>query len=153
MLDELGNGPGGNPGGRFFVPFSQRGPPKHTTHEARARMVLITPDEGPTGLTTSINALEQQLADMRADLAEIYQRIRSGDLDELKNATKATTEIRQWLKIALEAEAQLERRRKEDLGIVHGYALDFDDARHQIGCRLDRLKRASCHGRLPRCPE
>ncbi|MBC7181249.1 MAG: hypothetical protein H5U14_14335 [Roseovarius sp.] len=116
-------------------------------------MVLITPDEGPTGLTTSINALEQQLADMRADLAEIYQRIRSGDLDELKNATKATTEIRQWLKIALEAEAQLERRRKEDLGIVHGYALDFDDARHQIGCRLDRLKRASCKGRLPRCPE
>lgn len=116
-------------------------------------MVLITPDEGPTGLTTSINALEQQLADMREELAELYLRIRAGELDELKNATKATAEIRQWLKIALEAEAQLERRKKEDRGIVHGYALDFEDARHQIGCRLDRLKRANCQGGLSRCPK
>jgi hypothetical protein len=153
MLDELGKRPRGKPRRPFFRVGGMEGFPKHTNHEARARMVLITPDVGPTGLTTSIDALERQLADMREDLAEIYLRIRAGDLDELKNATKATAEIRQWLKIAIEAEAQLEKRRREDRGIVHGYALDFDDARHQIGCRLDRLKRAGCEGRLPRCAE
>ncbi|MGI3210448.1 hypothetical protein ACROSR_04955 [Roseovarius tibetensis] len=114
-------------------------------------MVLITPDEGPTGLTTSINALERQLADMREELEDLYLRIKAGDLDELKNATKATGEIRQWLKIAIEAEAQLEKRKRQERGIVHGYAIDFDDARTEIGCRMDRLRRARCSGRLPRC--
>ncbi|WP_092838215.1 hypothetical protein [Roseovarius lutimaris] len=116
-------------------------------------MVLITPEEGPTGLTTSINALERQLAEMREELEDLYLKIRAGDLDELKNATKATGEIRQWLKIAIEAEAQLEKRKKQDRGIVNDYALDFDDARAQIGCRLDRLRRARCPGRIPRCAE
>lgn len=116
-------------------------------------MVLITPDEGPTGLTTSINALERQLADMKEDLEAIYVRIRAGELDELQNANRATAEIRQWLKIAIEAEVQLEKRRKQDKGIVHDYAFDFDDARTRIGCRLDRLRRTRCPGRLPRCSD
>ena len=67
-------------------------------------MVLITPEEEPSGLTTSIDALERQLADMRGDLQVLYLKIRDGDLGELKNATRATAEIRQWLKIAIEAE-------------------------------------------------
>jgi GTP cyclohydrolase FolE2 len=114
-------------------------------------MVVITPDEGPSGLTRSINALEEQLADMREELEELYRRIRAGDLSELKHATRATAEIRQWLKIAIEAEAQLEKRRQHERGIVHGYAIDFDAARVEIRCRMDRLRRARCAGRVPRC--
>ena len=113
-------------------------------------MVLITPDEGPTGLTTSIDSLERQLSDMREDIEIIYQKIRAGDFDELKNAAKATAEIRQWLKIAIEAEAQLEKRRKQEKGIVNDYALDLGEARASICCRLDRLRRARCPGLLPR---
>lgn len=105
-------------------------------------MVLITPDEVPTGLTTSINLLEKQLADMRQELEALYDSIRAGAFGELKNATRATAEIRQWLKIAIEAEAQLEKRNKSAKGIVHHYAIDFDAAREQIGGRLDRLRRA-----------
>ena len=75
-------------------------------------MVLITPDEGPTGLSTSIDALERQLSDMREDLEGLYSRIRGGELEQLKNASRATSEIRQWLKIAIEAEAQLEKTQK-----------------------------------------
>ncbi len=104
-------------------------------------MTLITPEEGPTTLSTSITTLEQQLADMRADLVELYQKIRAGEFDQVKNATRATTEIRQWLKIAIEAEATLEKRNKHDRGIVHDYAIDFDAARNEIGSRLDRLRR------------
>lgn len=107
-------------------------------------MTLITPDEGPTGLSTSINALERQLADMRQDLEALYSRIRAGEFEELKNATRATAEIRQWLRIAIEAEAQLEKRNKQRKGIVHDYALDLDVARSEVGCRLDRLRRRRC---------
>ncbi len=105
-------------------------------------MEIITLDEEPSGLSTSITLLEQQLADMREDLAVLYLKIRAGEFDELKNATRATAEIRQWLKIAIEAEATLEKRNKQSKGIVHDYALDLDAARLSIGGRLDRLRRA-----------
>ncbi|QGX98753.1 hypothetical protein EI983_10915 [Roseovarius faecimaris] len=105
-------------------------------------MTLITPNEEPTGLSTSITSLERQLADMREDLEALYERIRTGEFHEITNATKATAEIRQWLKIAIEAEATLEKRNKQQKGIVHDYAIDFDAAKHSIGCRLDRLRRA-----------
>jgi len=116
-------------------------------------MVLISAQEEPSGLTGAINALEEQLAEMRGELEALYRRIRAGELDELKNATRATTEIRQWLRIAIEMEAQLEKRRQHERGIVHGYAIDFDAARVEIRCRMDRLARARCEGRIPRCPQ
>ena len=103
-------------------------------------MSMITPDETPSGLTVCITSLETQLRDMREDLAEIYEQIRAGEFDQLKNASKATTEIRQWLKIALEAEAQLATRNKRAKGIVNDYALDLEEARNQIGGRLARLR-------------
>jgi hypothetical protein len=113
-------------------------------------MVLITPDERPTGLTTSIDSLERQLSDMRGELLKLYDRIQSGDVEDLKNATRATSEIRQWLKIAIEAEAHLEKRRKQEKGIVNDYALDLSEARVAVCGRLDRLRRARCPGRVYR---
>lgn len=105
-------------------------------------MTLITPDDGPSGLSTSIDALARQLADMRRELEVQYQRLKARDFSGLKDGAKATAEIRQWMKIAIEAEAQHEKRRKQEKGIVHGYALDFDAARDAICGRLDRLRRA-----------
>ncbi|RBI75738.1 hypothetical protein DQW77_05075 [Roseovarius sp. TE539] len=112
-------------------------------------MVLITPDEGPSGLTTSVTSLERQLSDMRADLEALQDRIRAGEFEGLKNPSRAISDIRQWLRIAIEAEAQIERRQKEQKGIVHEWALDFDTARTSIGSRLDRLRRARSAGRVP----
>lgn len=109
-------------------------------------MTLIKPDDRPSGLTTSITSLERQLADMRDELEAIYQKIKTGNLDELKNATKATAEIRQWLKIAIEAEATLEKQHKQSKGIVHDYALDLGAARDALGGKLDRLRRARSSG-------
>ena len=89
--------------------------------------------------------------DMRKEIEDKYQDIRAGNLGELKDVTKVTAELRQWLRIAIEVEAQLEKRNKHEKGIVHDYALDFDAARDSICCRLDRLRRARCPGRLPEC--
>jgi len=113
-------------------------------------MVLITQDDRPTGLTTSIDSLERQLADMQVGLLKLYDRIQDGDLENLKNANRATAEIRQWLKIAIEAEVHLEKRRKHEKGIVNDYALDLSEARVAVCGRLDRLRRARCPGRVYR---
>lgn len=153
MLDEMGRRPRGTPVAAFSCRRGRGATREGKRHEAATRMVLITPEQGPSGLTSAINALEEQLADMRGELEALYRRIRAGELDELKNATRATAEIRQWLKIAIEMEAQLEKRRQHERGIVHGYAIDFAAARFEIRCRMDRLARARCAGRVPRCPE
>jgi hypothetical protein len=76
--------------------------------------------------------------------------VRAENFDDIKNQSRILGDIRQWLKMAIEAETQLEQRKKKEQGIVNGYALDMDAARDSIGCRLDRLRRARCPGRFPR---
>ncbi|MEM7075026.1 MAG: hypothetical protein AAGA28_02285 [Pseudomonadota bacterium] len=105
-------------------------------------MPLITISDEPSGLTTSIDSLQRQLADMRCELDGMYARIKAGEFGELKNAMKATTEIRQWLKIAMEAEAQLVTREKRELGIHKSYGLDLAEAKDKVRHRLARLRRA-----------
>lgn len=105
-------------------------------------MPLITLSETPSVVTTSIDRLARQLADMGKELEAMYERIKDGEFGELKNASKATSDIRQWLKIAIEAEAQLATREKQELGITLSYGIDLDWAKETIGCELDRLRRA-----------
>ncbi|MFN3209702.1 MAG: hypothetical protein ACE369_12035 [Roseovarius sp.] len=116
-------------------------------------MSLITHDRTPSQVTLSIDALEKQLSEMRADLEEIYAQIKQGQFEELKDARRVTSDIRQWLKIAIEAEAEIERRREKELGITHAYAIDLDEARDSIGCRLARLRRAREAERVSGQPE
>ena len=116
-------------------------------------MILITPEDGPSGLSNSIRSLERQLTDMRVELEALYKRIKDGDVGEIKNATRAATEIRQWLKIALEAEVHLEKRNKKDKGIAYDYAIDFAEARDSVSGRLDRLRRARFGEGVPKQPE
>jgi len=116
-------------------------------------MVLITPDEAPSGLSRSVQSLERQLCDMRADLEALQEKVRAGDYEDLKNPSRVISDIRQWIRIAIEAEAHLEKRSKTDKGIVHSYALDFEEARASIRRRLDRLGRARRSGRVSEQPE
>lgn len=113
-------------------------------------MSLITPEEGPSGLSATVTTLERQLRGMCEDLEALSQKVRSEDFDGIKTQSRILGDIRQWLKMAIEAETQLEQRKKKERGIVNGYALDMDAARDSIGCRLDRLRRTRCPGRFPK---
>jgi hypothetical protein len=113
-------------------------------------MSLITPEEGPSGLSATVTTLERQLRGMCEDLEALSEKVRAENFDDIKNQSRILGDIRQWLKMAIEAETQLEQRKKKEQGIVNGYALDMDAARDSIGCRLDRLRRARCPGRFPR---
>ncbi|MEM7732057.1 MAG: hypothetical protein AAF280_04655 [Pseudomonadota bacterium] len=105
-------------------------------------MILITPDDRPDGLADTITSVQQQLSDMRVELDHLYNRIQAGELDQISNAAKTVVEIRQWLKLAIEAEVQLDKRHKEKEGIVHDFAVNLDEARSAIWGKLDSLRRA-----------
>ncbi|HAR54249.1 MAG TPA: hypothetical protein DCS45_20600 [Roseovarius nubinhibens] len=109
-------------------------------------------DDG-LGLSTSIRRLEQQLSDMTRDLERIQSKLRDGPPEILGNSGRLISDIRQWLRIAFEAEADLERRKTRDTDTSAATALDLDAARHSIGCRLDRLRRACAAGEVSQQPE
>ncbi|WP_076530402.1 hypothetical protein [Roseovarius nanhaiticus] len=113
-------------------------------------MSLKTPEEGQSALSATVTTLERQLRGMCEDLEALSDKVRAEDFEDIKNRSRILGDIRQWLKMAIEAETQLEQRKKKEQGIVNGYALDMDAARDSIGCRLDRLRRAGCPGRFPR---
>ena len=113
-------------------------------------MSLITPEDGPSGLSATVTTLERQLRGMCEDLEALSDKVRAQQFDDIKTQSRILGDIRQWLKMAIEAETQLEQRKKKEQGIVNGYALDMDAARDSIGCRLDRLRRAGGPGRFPR---
>ena len=105
-------------------------------------MILITPDDGPDGLADAITSVQKQLSDMRQELDRLYDRIQAGELDDISETGKKITDIRQWLKLAVEAEVYLEKRRKEKEGIVHDFAVNLDEARSSIGSKLDSLRQS-----------
>ncbi|QYX56696.1 hypothetical protein K1T73_16940 [Roseovarius sp. SCSIO 43702] len=96
----------------------------------------------PHGLIISIVKLQQQLCDMKLELESIQNQLRAGTPGVLGNSSRLIADIRQWLKIALEAEADLERRRKNTEPEKIGHDLDLAAARRSIRCRLDRLRRS-----------
>ena len=115
-------------------------------------MVIFTAEEDPANLSAAISALARQLADMRDALESRRQQIRAGKPEGLDGSERAIADIRQWLRLALEAEAQLEKRSKRTSGASHAGTLDLDDARSEIGGRLDRLRRAGHAGSLSEQP-
>jgi len=104
-------------------------------------MILIEPDNSPTGLTASLDVLQRQLADLRDDLDALIERIKGGEFGEIRQASRVTSDLRHWLKIAFEAEVQIATRNKRSKGIAYDYALDFDQARAELRSRLDKLAR------------
>ncbi|MCM2561027.1 hypothetical protein M8756_01795 [Lutimaribacter sp. EGI FJ00015] len=113
-------------------------------------MTTQTSDAHEGSLSRTIRVVEEQLLGMTTELLELQQRVRAGEVEALKDSAKLTGEIRHWLKMALDTEQRCEERRKEQQGIVNDYAIDFDRARTEIGCRLARLRAARCPARVSR---
>ena len=100
-------------------------------------------------LSRAIATLEQQLSDLGQALMTLKRDIESGQTEGLFGVETLVLEIRQWLEIALELEMQLGKFNTTDRRGGGVSAIDLDKARSDIGCRLDRLRRARCPGRFP----
>ena len=104
----------------------------------------MTDETPPTGTRTEV---------LLRDAAVLYRET-SEALREAADVLKANAdpEVRRiadlvkdhWkaMQTTLQLEIDLEKRDRERAGIVHGYALDLDAARREIGRRLACLKTA-----------
>jgi hypothetical protein len=106
-------------------------------------------DNAAVRLRKARRVVETQLSQMRADLEQLQVQLSTGRIEGLADSVRATDEIRQWLRIAMEMEVRLEQVNGEKNGRDGSRDINLDEARSQIGCRLDRLRRTRCPGRFP----
>lgn len=104
-------------------------------------MVLITPEQDVQRLEDDLRDVREVLGEFEATLRDLRQQVRAGEVDTLKDVNKTLAELRAWVRMAKETEAQLAEYARKDAGIAGAYGLDLDRARSEIGCRLARVRR------------
>lgn len=104
-----------------------------------------TPEHG-SSLEEEFDAVRQTLAHLTRSLRGLEDEVMAGDPASVREASKLLADIRTWSRLAIDTEARFEERRKQQQGIVDGYALDLIEARRTIGCRLARLRKCCRQG-------
>jgi hypothetical protein len=113
-------------------------------------MILTTSEEEGSPLEEEIASIAKQLREARHDLETLQLCLRAGDPGPEAQGTKTIGSIRQWIRLAIEAEMLLATRRRNRSGIAKGdFALDLDAARREIGDRLDRLRESHAEEDIP----
>lgn len=102
------------------------------------------PPDRDSPLQDTIHIVDLQLRIMKSELIELQERLAEGDQSAIRDGARLLSDIRYWLKQAHDVETEIETQRKANAGIAHEYAIDFDAARSQVRCRLDRLR--DCRG-------
>ena len=92
----------------------------------------------------------QLLGEMKHDMKAMQYRVRLDDDGAVRDNLRLISDLRNWLKIAWELETKFHEREQERAGQSATYAVDFDRARDQIRCRLDRLRRCGLADGLSR---
>ncbi len=106
-------------------------------------MTLVTTKTDTERLEKKRKEFEEILEGMVDDLSALSDRLKTGNLEVDKDARQLKQDIRFWLRLAAETEAELHALKRQDANISGSYAIDMDAARVEIGCRLDSL-RACC---------
>ena len=106
----------------------------------------------PRVIAQSLDELETsakaQVVSAIEALNRLMAEVDAGKVGPKSEVAKVIGDIRDWLKIAHEMELRLEKSDQGRTGSGRGYALDLEEARSSIGCRLDRLRRSCCSGKI-----
>ena len=111
-------------------------------------MILITPEETSSPLNEDIERLQTNLRGFARDIENLQERVQSGDVIDA-DTRKVFSDLRSWLRMAMETEKALAQQNRQRLEIDGDYGLDLDVARDQIGYRLARLRRCTDTGQVP----
>ena len=104
-------------------------------------MTLITPKLVESQTEDLLNSVIGSVQELRQELENLKERVRSSDGYETTSSTKAVTSATSLLETCQKVENRLAECRNKSAGIARGgYALDLEKARADIGCKLDRLR-------------
>lgn len=107
-------------------------------------MTLITPDTDSARTQELLETFLARIRDLRIVIDGLTQRVANGEDIDVAMAQKLLSPAEGLVKTCLKLEASFAEQKTRERGIAQGgYAINMDQARFEIGCRLARL-RACC---------
>ena len=104
-------------------------------------MTLLTPEHVASEAENLLNSVIGSIKDLRQEIEDLKEKVRSGEALEKTESSNKMTNTLSLLKTRQEVENRLVECRSKSAGIAKGgYALDLEQARSEIGCKLDRLR-------------
>ena len=101
----------------------------------------LTPDVAALQIAQSVAALKQELGALTIDLAALRERLKAGK--EPAAVAAQLEDVTQWITIAQEMEHRFETNSRPNSRAHARHAeLDLEQARADIGRKLDRLRAA-----------
>jgi len=108
-------------------------------------MTLITPDERISRTADLLRSLEESLSNLRRQAEDLRRQIEAGEDADLAHGSKQVAQVEGLIRSCQKVEVNLADYHNIQAGIAQGgYALDLEEARFEIGCRLARLR--ACGG-------
>lgn len=104
-------------------------------------MTIETPERDGVA-DDMLSKARQFYAVLSAELLDAVTHLKSGDAEKAKVSAAVISQHQKAFLTTLTMETDLEKRRQERAGIVHGYAIDLDAAGVEVGRRLARLRAA-----------
>ncbi len=108
-------------------------------------MTLITPDDRISRTADLLRSLEDSLSNLRRRAEDLRTQIEAGEDADFVDGTRQVGQVDGLIRSCQKVEVNLVEYHNKQSGIAQGgYALDLEQARTEIGCRLARLR--ACAG-------
>lgn len=107
-------------------------------------MTLITPDDQVSHAAELLQSLTDTVRNLRRQAEDLRRQIEAGEDADLASGSKQVVQVDGLIRSCQKVEVCLVEQQNRQAGIVQGgYALDLDELRVDIGCRLARLRACS----------
>lgn len=107
-------------------------------------MTLITPEERVSRTAELLQSLEETIRGLRKAAEDLRNQIEAGEDADLAGGARQLGQVGSLIRNCQKVETSFVELHHEQAGIARGgYALDLEQARFVVGCRLARL-RACC---------
>lgn len=108
-------------------------------------MTLITPEEHVSDTAELLQSLHVSIRRLRQQTEALRNSLASGEDADLGPASREVSVVEGLIRTCQKVEASLVEQYEKRSGIARGgYALDLEQARAEVGCRLALLR--SCCG-------
>ncbi len=105
-------------------------------------MITKFPDDRMERAEELVASMRALIADLRGELEQAMARARADERLSVTDNSKHIAEARRLVLACQQAELDLGKEQARTMGVVqNGHAIDLEQARHEIGCRLDKLRR------------
>ncbi|MEX0318413.1 MAG: hypothetical protein AB3N21_10700 [Ruegeria sp.] len=113
-------------------------------------MTLITPEERISRTADLLQSLETSIRGLRQAAEDLRKQIETGEDADLAGSAKQLGQVEGLIRSCQKVETSFVEHHHRQAGVAQGgYALDLEQARFEIGCRLARLRRCRGAGKVP----